>query len=289
MITAQILDAANRLAIRTEKRLSSIRAGNNRTAYRGSGMQFKEFRPYEPGDDIRHMSWSVTARTGRPTIKLFESDRELDVLVFVDTSGSSLTDDQRKLEMYAECLATVGISAIQAGDNFGVVLFNEAVSRFIPPRRHSHQVRVALTHLLAESFRGHSADMNHAIEFAHRALRHRSLILILSDFWVPSFGESLRVASTRHEFILIQAGAQDPKQILRGGLFEFTDPETGEIHVLESDGASLRRMEQSQHELDSNLKEITEKTRCGLLTLSTEDDYVYRLVHFINRRGPARF
>ncbi len=288
MITAEILEAADTVLIRAKRKLTSVFEGNYRSAFRGHGMQFKEFRPYEQGDDIRHMSWTVTARTGRPTVKVYEQERELDVVVFVDTSGSSLSGcaSKRKVDLYADCLATIGLSAIRAGDNFGLILFNESVSRFLPPRHHSNQVRVALTHLLSSEFQGRTANLSNAIEFSYHSLRHRSLAIVLSDFWVPPFETPLAVASRRHEFILVQA--VEPLAHWNG-LVEVTDPETGDIYLLSGQSKDTRQtLQQRQLESQTELEKLTARTRGSYLNLSVEDDYVRRLVLFFEQRGPTR-
>src|ERR1700677_2612031 len=100
----KLLQAVSELEIRSRRNVAALLAGNYRSAFRGSGMQFKEFRPYEAGDDIRHMSWQVTARTGHPTVKIYEEERELNVVLLIDVSGSSLFGftQKRKIDMYAE-------------------------------------------------------------------------------------------------------------------------------------------------------------------------------------------
>src|SRR5206468_3156293 len=87
LISEEILRAVAQLEIRARRNMTALLAGNYRSAFRGSGMQFKEFRHYEPGDDIRHMSWPVTARTGRATVKVYDEERELDIVLMVDVSG----------------------------------------------------------------------------------------------------------------------------------------------------------------------------------------------------------
>ena len=113
----KLLQAVAQLEIRSRRSIASLLAGDYRSSFRGSGMQFKEFRHYEAGDDIRHMSWPVTARTGRATVKIYEEERELNVLVMVDVSGSTLFGDRhrRKIDMYAEVAALLGLAAVKSG------------------------------------------------------------------------------------------------------------------------------------------------------------------------------
>ena len=99
------------------------------------GCNSKRFRHYEPGDDIRHMSWPVTARTGRATVKVFEEERELHILVMIDVSGSSLfgSAGRRKIDMYAEIAALIGLSAVKSSDQVGFLFFNEKPVLYLPP------------------------------------------------------------------------------------------------------------------------------------------------------------
>lgn len=290
-ITPEILAAASELEILARRKMTALLEGNTRTAFRGSSMQFKEFRPYEPGDDIRHMSWSVTARTGRPTIKIYEQERELDVILVVDASGSTLFGNgrKRKVDMFGEIVATVGISAIGANDNFGLLLFNDKVTHFLKPGRRSDQVRIAITHLLSTDMEGRGSKLNAALEFVSRALRHRSLCLILSDFWVDDFEARLSVASRRHECILLH-GYED-REMGAGleGFWAGMNPETGETLLVDGNSRKNRELLRRTHwEHRHHLEAISQRTHTDLLSLSVEDDYVHRLVLFFERRGPTR-
>ena len=80
------LIALQRLAQRVRYRSDSHAAniGNYRSKVRGRGMDFSEARHYQAGDEIRHMEWRVTARTGRPHVKVYQAERERPVLLLVD-------------------------------------------------------------------------------------------------------------------------------------------------------------------------------------------------------------
>ena len=291
MITPEICEAAARLEIRLKQRLNSLLEGSYRTAFRGNGMQFKDFRPYEPGDDIRHMSWGVTARTGKPTIKLYETERELDVIALIDTSGSSLfgSAGKRKIDMYADVVALLGLCSISSGDNFGAVLFNDSVTHFIKPTRKRDQVLLTLTHILASEPQGKKADLSYAIQFASQSAKHRCLLIILSDFWVPPFESALGSASKRHECILLQGYADEEAGSGISGLGDYRDPETGEIYLIDGNSKATQQTLQTTHfKHQSALETTAAQFNCDFLGLSTQDDYVQRLVLFFERRGPTR-
>ena len=66
----------------------AMRPGLHRSRVRGRGMDFAEARNYQAGDEIRHMEWRVTARTGRPHVKVYQEERERPVLLLVDFNPS---------------------------------------------------------------------------------------------------------------------------------------------------------------------------------------------------------
>ena len=185
-------------------------SGNYRSAFRGSGMQFKEFRHYEEGDDIRHMSWSVTARTGRATMKVYEEDRELNVIVAVDVSGSSLFGQgkKRKIDMYAELTALLGLAALKSNDNMGLMLFNDQPVFYLPPGEPGITCRSRLENFWSNRSADRRATMRPALEFMEGNLKSRALIVVLSDFLAPRFESELRMATRKHELLSLTASTK---------------------------------------------------------------------------------
>ena len=84
----EVLRQVKKIELRTKRLVSSLAAGPYRSAFRGQGMAFEEVREYTPGDDIRQIDWNVTARAGTPFIKVFREERELNLVLLVDVSGS---------------------------------------------------------------------------------------------------------------------------------------------------------------------------------------------------------
>jgi uncharacterized protein (DUF58 family) len=287
----ELLRAVSELDLRSRRNVAALLAGNYRSAFRGSGMQFKEFRHYEPGDDIRHMSWPVTARTGRSTVKVYEEERELDVMLMVDVSGSSLfgSTPKRKIDMYAELVALVGLAAVKSGDNLGLILFNDRPGFYLPPRRTRQQVLVSLTHVLSQPLQGARSDLRPALLYAQSVLKNRTLILILSDFLVPPFEHEIKMMSKRHEIVLLHCLDDAERGLALKGVFEARDPETGEFFMLDGNSARTRRALVEYHQqLNQQLQDLGRKSGTDYLSLSVEDDYLQKLVHFFRSRGPAR-
>lgn len=290
-IPPKILAAVAQLEIRARRNLTALLAGNYRSAFRGSGMQFKEFRHYEPGDDIRHMSWAVTARTGRATVKIYDEERELNVMLLADVSGSSVfgSTGQRKIDMYGELMTLIGLAALKSGDNYGTVLFSDKAEGYLAPGKSRGQVLAGLTKLLTCEPEGKRSDIRAGLTFLQNVLKGRSLAIVVSDFLAPDFSRELISVSRKHEVVLIHCF--DDAETGRGlsGVHEVCDPETGEYYLLDANSARTRdKLFHYQRDLRERLQEMCRQARADYLCLSVEDDYLQRLVHFFRRRGPAR-
>ena len=85
---SDILRQVRRIELRTQRLVTSLAAGGYRSAFKGQGMEFDEVREYAAGDDVRSIDWNVTARAGRPYVKVFREERELTIVLVVDVSAS---------------------------------------------------------------------------------------------------------------------------------------------------------------------------------------------------------
>ena len=87
-MSKEILKKVRQIEIRTKNIVNDFFGGDYHSNFKGRGMTFSEVREYEHGDDVRFIDWNVTARTGKPHIKVFEEERELTLMLMVDISGS---------------------------------------------------------------------------------------------------------------------------------------------------------------------------------------------------------
>ena len=125
------------IQIRTQRLVTDVMAGEYESAFKGRGMEFEEVREYQPGDDIRHIDWNVTARSGIPHVKQHREERELTVMLLVDTSSSGSFGSGRKLknEVAAEVAAVLAYTAIKSNDRVGLVIFSDEIELYIPPKK----------------------------------------------------------------------------------------------------------------------------------------------------------
>ena len=113
-------------------------------------------------------------------------------------------------------------------------------------------------------------------------------IIILSDFLVPPFDEEIRMLSKKHEIILLQCFDDAERGMSLDGVYEICDPETGEFLLLDANSPKTRAALGDYYlDLGHRLETLSEQTKTDFLSLSVEDDYLQRLVHFFRRRGPS--
>lgn len=283
----ELIHAIDLLELKPKQRLASPFVGEHESHSRGAGMHFKEFRPYEFGDDIRHISWSTTARTGKPTLKVYDEEREIHVFIVVDISGSSLfgSGERRKIDMYSEVVALIAMSALKYNYRFGSVFTDSEVQSFSPPTRKKEEILSGVNQLQTLNLQKRQSDLRPALQLCNRLLKHKTLLIILSDFILPPFQAELHALSTRHEIILMQ-GYDDSERFLSSkGISEICDPETGQFFVMDSESPFCRRAVQSYYATFlQNLEKVAQQCRADFLPLSVQDDYLQRVVHFFNER-----
>ncbi len=134
MVPAHIIKKIKRIHIKSSRSVNSIMAGQYKSVFRGSGIEFEEVREYSPGDDVKAIDWKVSARLGKPFIKLYREERESIVMLLIDMSASQNfgTFFGKKLEKTAEVASVLAFNAIKNNDKVGVVFFTDTVEKYRP-------------------------------------------------------------------------------------------------------------------------------------------------------------
>jgi uncharacterized protein (DUF58 family) len=203
-IPPEVLRQVKRLSLRTRGLVDTLLAGEYRSVFRGHGMEFAEVRAYEPGDDYRAIDWNVSARLGAPYVKTYTEEREVTLFLVVDRSGSTAVGDPvSKSDRAVEVAAVLALAAARENDRVGALAFTDQVEHVVPPAKgRRHALRV-IRDLLAFEPAGQGTDLVAALRRTARLLRHRSVVVVLSDFLAPDWEKPLRQLAARHEVFAI--------------------------------------------------------------------------------------
>ena len=145
LLPADIVRQVKRIQLTTGRQVADVLAGAYVSVFKGRGVEFDEVRPYVPGDDVRTIDWNVTARVGAPYVKRYIEERQLTVMLLVDVSASLDfgSANRSKREAAVELSALLAFSAIENDDKVGLLLFQDHVDEYIPPRKgQKHALRV---------------------------------------------------------------------------------------------------------------------------------------------------
>ena len=280
-----------RLEVQARKLMENRALGAYDAVFRGHGIEFAEVREYEPGDPFNAIDWKVTARAGRPFVKRFVEERELNVLLAVDLSGSAAFGTRRrtKRDLAAEVAALLGLAATRNNDKVGLMLFTDRIEAYLRPRRGRQRLRRLLHELVAMRPEGTGTDVGLALRTAGRVLRTRSLVFVLSDFRDTAFGRDLAALSRRHDVVGFRLSDPAEHALPAAGLLEVRDPETGMTGVLDLGDENARvALERRAAARTASVVRTLRRAGVDELGLSTARPYAGELAAFFARRARAR-
>ncbi|MEK7858071.1 MAG: DUF58 domain-containing protein [Elusimicrobiota bacterium] len=289
MIAKELLAQVRRIEILTGRLVTESLAGEYHSVFKGRGMEFAEVREYSAGDDIRTIDWNVTARTGRPYVRLYTEERELTVSIACDLSGSqSFGSAQRlKKEVAAELSAVLAFSALQNNDKVGLFVFTEGVEEHIPPKKGRRHALHIIREILAFSPAKRGTRIGASLDTIVSVLKRRCILFVISDFRDSGFEKALRLAALKHDVVPVVVC--DPREARLPGFrayLDLEDPETGERTLVNASASGL--LAEQERAEDERLARLTALFgQCGLesIRVSTDKPYIDALVQFFHRRA----
>ncbi len=283
----EILKKVKLLEISTRKMVNNLFAGEYHTAFKGLGLTFSDFREYVPGDDVRSISWNLTAKTGKPFVKRYEEERELTLFLAVDVSGSGLFGSEKYLkgEVLVQLAAVLAFAAQKNGDRVGLLLFSDQVEHFVKPKKGRPHIHRIMRDLLFFKPRSLKTDIKLACDHMSHILRKRATIFVFSDFLNEGFEQSLKLLARRHDVISVVVEDKTERVIPPLGLVDFEDAESGEIVTVDSSSSDFQKTYQTLYkkrarERDDRLR----KSQVGTVYVDTSQDFVDPLIRFFAAR-----
>jgi uncharacterized protein (DUF58 family) len=283
-----------RLQVSTLRPLAMLLGGEERSRQRGPGMELSEVRQYQPGDDVRHIDWGITARTSEPVVREAHAERALDAWLLLDCSASLNWGTARfsKRDQAAAFVAVAAQLLGQRGHRVGALLFAARPFGIVPPSRGRAQLLRLLTAVQAAPAPiGEGAtDLALALRGAEPLLRRRGLVLVVSDWLVaPGWQPALARLARRHDVVAVRLSDPREADLPDIGLATFEDPETGAQLLVNTADARLRaRFAEAAGEQAAALRADCARAGVTLLELTTADDMLPALVRMLAARKRQR-
>ena len=289
-MSKEILKKVRQIEIRTKNIVNDFFGGDYHSNFKGRGMTFSEVREYVPGDDVRSIDWNVTARTGKPHLKIFEEERELSVLILIDVSSSGVFGSKKnlKIDLGVEIAAMLSFSAIKNNDKVGLALFSEKVEKYIPPKKGKKHVLRLITDIVNHDFENSNkrTSIKTAIDFANKISKRKSVIFLISDFIDDNFWNELKFLNFKNDVIGLQIYDSYERNFPNLGIINIHDSETGENTWIDTTSKKIRdKFQKNSTEKLNSFSKKCKNIGFDLIQISTDDDYIKFLMQFFRSRA----
>lgn len=249
------------------------------TAY-GSGLEFEQLREYQPGDDVRFIDWSSSARSNNTMIRQYLEERNRTLLFLVDGSASGLystSTQQSKYEMIATIASVLALAGVYSKDSVSLVIFNDERQEVVPVTRSARKLMEKLF-----TYKPHGrTDINAALEYLLKFKRRDTIVFLISDFIAPDFKKNLYSVANRYETIAITCKDSAEKHVPVNAFVQTEDIETGEQATLDFRSSAMHDFFKQQEE---NLNTMFYRARVDRLDLTVGTSYIPALIAFFRRR-----
>lgn len=284
--TKQILKKVKKIEIKTKKLVDSLLQGAYHSIFKGRGIEFSEVREYIPGDDIRIIDWKVTSRMNHPYVKEFIEERDLNVYIMFDVSGSNdFGSVKSKKEAAIELAASLMFASLKNDDNVGLCLFTKEVEKFIRSKKGKKHILKLIRELIYFNPEHKTTDINEALRYFSGIVKKRSVIFIISDFFSDDFRRPLSIMKNRHDIVAINMSDIRESEIPDVGYIQLEDEETGEQVLVDTSNSEFRdNYIKLIKEKNNVLLKLFQKLKIDMIQIRSDEPFEVPLRKFFRMR-----
>ena len=262
MLTPQFLKQLDPFHIGAKHSFRGKFRGERRSLNRGTGMEFADYRAYEPGDDLRYVDWNIYARLGKLFIKLHHTDEDLPLALLLDSSRSMEFGTPTKLTCAKQIVAALGYIALAHADSVAIYTCTERLSVALPPTSGKSQfsrLTKAITAIAADG----QTRLTECLKQLPMYQRAPGMVVILSDFLDPdSYAADFKSLLGRGFLItaihLVSQEEIDPQAHMEnaatGSDWLVEDAETGETRAITFNAEILTQYQAQQQTFCADLQ-----------------------------------
>ncbi|MFG2166993.1 DUF58 domain-containing protein [Micromonospora chersina] len=299
-----------RLQLMVTRKLDGLLQGDYAGLLPGPGSEAGESREYRPGDDVRRMDWPVTARTTMPHVRRTVADRELETWLAVDLSASLDFGTGRwlKRDVVVAAAAALAHLTVRGGNRIGAVVGTGAPApagrwrggappagpgslHRLPARAGRKEAQGLLRAIAGTEIRPGRSDLGVLVDMLNRPPRRRGVAVVISDFLAPpqQWGRPLRKLRVRHDVLAVEVVDPRELELPDVGVLPVVDPETGELHEVQTADPGLRRR-YAEAAAAQRAAIAAELRTAGAahLRLRTDRDWLLDMVRFVAAQRHAR-
>jgi len=270
---------AKEIILRAKKDVFTGNLGNYLTTFKGDGLDFREIRDYEYGDDIRKINWKATAKGGGLKTNIFNEERELNIVIAFMLSGTlNFGSVALKQEVATEIMALLAFSSIKNDNRLQTIFFERDVVEFFEPTKSDTIVYQIVEKGVEIECLGREADYKGFCQFVNGVVREKSLIFLVGDF----YGDiDLSEISHKNDVYAIMVRDRFEENPTLSGEFELIDPNSLNSTDIELDSEAVRRYRKLIEAHDRGLREHFLQHQVTHGKIYTDEDIYIRLSEII--------
>lgn len=267
---------ARQFAVAVKQLANSLSYGTDRSPFLGSGVEYVQSRQYQLGDPVRQLDWKVTAKTGKPHIKEFETPKRLPCYLLIDTSASMMIGSAKKSKYETALFLAggLGLACLDRVSPVGVLGVGET-DLHVRPTLGRDQILQWLLKLRRFRY-DEKTTLSRRLRELQPGLLSRTLLIVISDLYDSPSLPLIRQLNQQHECVVVQVKDPAEEGIAGAGFIRGQEAETGQNFV-----APAKRTRTSQEYVERELR------RGGVdhLLIRTDKPYAHLLRHFFASRG----
>ncbi|MEZ5375104.1 MAG: DUF58 domain-containing protein [Acidimicrobiales bacterium] len=277
--------SVRQLELMVTRRLDGLLHGEYRGLLPGPGSELNDGRPYELGDDVRRIDWSLSARCGHTHVRDTIADRELETWAVIDGSASMDfgTDEWEKRSLAIATVAAFGFLSSMGGSRFGAVIAEPSGVTVHPAASGRDQLRRLLLTLERRPLAGTgTTDLGPAIERIRRIGRRPGAVVLISDLLGPDdWQRPMRALGANAKTIVAEIKDRREDELPPVGLLTLVDPETGRLREVQTSNRHVRaRYAVAAQQRRSDMKRNVRSAGADHLVLSTNRDWLGDIVRY---------
>ena len=267
-----------KILIKTKKAVFSQQIGNNTSKFKGEGYDFVELREYETGEDIRKIDWVITAKQQKPFVKVFHTQRELNINIIPILGGSVYFGTVRlKQELIAEIASIIGYSCAMQGDNYSSFIINENISLNTKKTKKVYGVDKMVENIYNYDSLGKKVDYNLMENQLFKQMREKSIIFLIGDFFNID-NLNLKLLVKKHEVIVIIVRDRFEEKPAKMGDIDLKDPTSNQIFSGEVDKSLIAEYEKRVKINDYKLYENLKKSNIEFIKIYTDENPIIKIL-----------
>jgi len=272
---------AEEILLRAKKDVFSGNLGEHLTTFKGDGLDFREIRDYDHGDDIRKINWKATAKGNGLKTNVFNEERELNIVLAFMVSGSlNFGSVKLKQEVVAEILALLSYSALKGHNRLQSQFFSNKSEKFFEPSKSDTIIYNIVENAITIETLGKEVDYKKFCEFVNGVVRQKSLIFMIGDF----YGDiDLSDIAHKNEVYALMVRDRIEEYPLLNGEFNLVDPNSMKGSEFTLNKSVAKEYQKLLEEHDNRLKEHFIEHQIIFGKIYTDDNIFLRLSEIIKQ------